>query len=270
MRTLVMLAVTLTPVIGYSQIPVITGAVNAASFAQAQPLSPGSLVSIFGTGLAASAAVASTVPLPNSIEGVSVTFSGTTAPLQYVSLGQINLQVPWNVQTGVTEIVVSVNGTTSSAFRAQVRPASPGIFTIPSGSHQAVAVSPVPPVGSIAARQDSIPGVSTYPTAVGSPLTILATGLGLVAPAIANGAASGDQMRATVTMPTVLVNGSPALVTFSGLSPEFVGVYQINIVVPESGWGPGGGGGPATLQIELGDIRTSDQVTIEVFTKWSN
>jgi hypothetical protein len=61
--------------------PVITGAVNEASFVQHQPLSPGSLVSLFGTGPAASTATASTVPLPDSIAGVSVTFSGITAPL---------------------------------------------------------------------------------------------------------------------------------------------------------------------------------------------
>jgi hypothetical protein len=48
-----MLAVSLTPTIGYSQAPVITGAVNAASLAPEQPLSPGSLASLFGTGLAA-------------------------------------------------------------------------------------------------------------------------------------------------------------------------------------------------------------------------
>jgi hypothetical protein len=67
MRLLVMLAVALTPTIGYRQAPVITGAVNAASLAQDQPLSPGSLVSLFGTGRAASTATASTVPLPDSI-----------------------------------------------------------------------------------------------------------------------------------------------------------------------------------------------------------
>ena len=71
MRLLVMLAVALTPTIGYSQAPVITGAVNAASLAQDQPLSPGSLVSLLGTGLAASTSTAATVPLPDSIAGVS-------------------------------------------------------------------------------------------------------------------------------------------------------------------------------------------------------
>jgi uncharacterized protein (TIGR03437 family) len=260
-----MLAVALTPTIGYCQAPVITGAVNAASLAQDQPLSPGSLVSLFGTGLAASTASASTVPLPDSIADVLVTFSGITAPLQFVSPGQINLQVPWRLEPGITDIVVTVGGHTSAAFGAHVGPVSPGIFTIPSGSRQALAINSD---GSIASN-GSIPGVRTAEASVGNTLMILATGLGLVTPAITDGAASSDQVRTTVATPTVLVCGSPALVTFSGLSPQFVGVNQINIVVPGGAWGPsGGGGGECPIQIELGGIRSSDKVTIAVAGKW--
>jgi uncharacterized protein (TIGR03437 family) len=259
-----MLAVALTPSIGYSQAPVITGAVNAASLAQDQPLSPGSLVSLFGTELAASTTIAPTVPLPDSIADVSVTFSGITAPLQFVSPGQINLQVPWRVEPGITDIVVTVSGHTSAAFGAHVGPVSPGIFTIPSGSGQALAINSD---GSIASK-GSIPGVRTAQASVGNTLTILATGLGLVTPAITDGAASSDRVRTTVTTPKVLVSGFPALVTFSGLSPQFVGVNQINIVVPEGAWGPAGGGGQCPIQIELGGILSSDKVTIAVLGKW--
>lgn len=154
MRLLVMLAVALTPSIGYSQTPVITSAVNEASFAKDQPVSPGSLVSLFGTGLAASTATASTVTLPDSIAGVTVKFSGIKAPLQFVSPDQINLQVPWRVEPGITDIVVTVNGHASAPFPAHVGPVSPGIFTIPPGSRQAVAINSD---GSIASEY-SIPG----------------------------------------------------------------------------------------------------------------
>jgi uncharacterized protein (TIGR03437 family) len=264
-RALILLAVVLTPTIGYGQAPVITAAVNAASFAQDQPLSPGALVSIFGTGLAASTTTASTVPLPDSIEGVSVTFSGMIAPLQFVSLGQINLQVPWSIQPGTTDIVVTLNGIRSAAFRAQVGAVSPGIFTIPSGPHQAVAFDSR---GVVAAPLGSIPGIPTYPASVGSTIMLFATGLGLVTPASSDGADSIDQTRDTIATPTVLINGFPAHVTFSGLSPEFVGVNQINVVVPEAAWGKDGGGGEVPIQIELGGIRTSGDVTIRVLGKW--
>ena len=265
MRTLVMLAVGLISTIGYSQTPIITGAVNGASFAQNQPISPGSLVSLVGTGLATSTAIASTDPLPDSIAGVSVTFSGISAPLQFVSPDQINLQVPWDVQPGDTDIVVTVSGQASAAFRAQVEWASPGIFTMPSGSRQAVAINPD---GSIVAEYGSIPGVLTRPARVGEIVMILGTGLGPVTPANTDGAASRDQVRTTIATPTVLVNGIPARVTFSGLSRELVGVNQINIVVPEGAWDPSGGGGERPIQIELGGIRSSEKVTIAVAGKW--
>jgi uncharacterized protein (TIGR03437 family) len=260
-----MLAVGLISTIGYSQTPIITGAVNGASFAQNQPLSPGSLVSLFGTRFATSTATASTAPLPDSIAGVSVTFSGITAPLQFVSPDQINLQVPWGVQPGIIDIVVTVSGQASAAFRAQVGWVSPGIFTMPSGSRQAVAINPD---GSIVAEYGSIPGFFARPARVGEIVMILGTGLGPVTPANTDGSASRDQVRTTIATPSVFINGIPALVTFSGLSAEFVGVNQINIVVPESAWGPGGGGGEWPIQIEMGDMRTSDQVTIVVMGKW--
>lgn len=262
MKALVMLAIALTPTIGYSQAPVITGAVNAASFAQDQPLSPGSLVSLFGTGLAASTATASTVPLPDSIAGVSVTFSGITAPLRFVSPSQINLQVPWRVEPGVTDIVVTVSGSTSAAFRAQVEPVSPGIFTISSRSRQAVAINAD---GSVAGEYESIPGVVARPARAGEIIMILGTGFGPVTPANADGAASRDQLRTTIATPAVFINGIPALVTFCGLSPEFVGVNQINVVVPHN---PTGAGGEWPVQIEIDDMRTSDKVTITVMGAW--
>jgi uncharacterized protein (TIGR03437 family) len=194
-----------------------------------------------------------------------VTFSGITAPLQFVSPGQINLQVPWRVEPGITDIVVTVSGHTSAAFGAHVGPVSPGIFRIASGSRQALAINTD---GSIAGDYGSIPGVKTEPAVVGNTLMILATGLGLVTPAITDGAASRDEARTTLATPTVLVNGFPALVTFSGLSPQFVGVNQINIVVPEGAWGPGGAGGECPIQIELGGLRSTDKVMIYVNGKW--
>jgi uncharacterized protein (TIGR03437 family) len=61
-------------------------------------------------------------------------------------------------------------------------------------------------------------------------------------------------------MPTMMVGGVPAKVSFSGLSPLLVGVYQVNIVMP-SGVTPGNN---VSLQIQTPDATTTDQVTIAV------
>ena len=97
---------------------------------------------------------------------------------------------------------------------------------------------------------------------VGDPggLIILATGLGPVTPTVANGADSTDALRTTVTTPVVLVGGVPAQVVFSGLSPNFVGVNQINVMLPAGT----PTGDQVSLQIQMGGQTSTNQVTIAV------
>lgn len=97
-----------------------------------------------------------------------------------------------------------------------------------------------------------------HPAKVGDPLVILGTGLGPVSPSITDGAASGDTLRKTTATPQVLIGSMPAQVAFSGLSPQFVGVNQINVTVPQVP------AGAVPLQIVAGGITTSSQVVIAV------
>jgi uncharacterized protein (TIGR03437 family) len=207
-----------------------TGALNGASFATTEPLTPGSLVSIFGADFASTNAEAGAIPLPPTLGGVSVTIGGVPAPLLFVSPGQINLHVPWEVSGSTADIVVTTSqGTVLAPFTASIGPASPGIFTTQSGKGQAIAINSD---GSLAGPTGSIPGLAVHPAEVGDTLVILATGLGAVSPAIADGAAASDALRYTAAMPDVLIGGASAHVAFSGLSPQFVGVNQINVIVP--------------------------------------
>ena len=244
----------------YAQTPAVTsgGISNAAN--GLTPVSPGALVSIYGTNLAAGLAQADTIPLSTTLNGVSVTFNGIQAPLLFVSGGQINAQLPWNVlssgTTGTANVVVTRNGTASASQSFQVGPFSPGIFAI---NNIAVAINPD---GSIAAPAGAIPGINTKPAKIGDPggLVILCTGLGAVNPAGVNGAASLDALRTATTTPTVLIGGKAAQVVFAGLSPQFVGVNQINVAIPAGT--PTGNNVP--IQISLGSVTTSDSITIAV------
>jgi uncharacterized protein (TIGR03437 family) len=214
--------------------------VNAASFLISEPLAP-----IFGTGLAAATVSG----------GVSVTVGGISAHLLYVSPSQINLQTPWEVPAGAAEIIVTTNGAVLPPLRTTIAAAAPGIFTVGWGVGQAIAVNPD---GSFAAPEGSIAGVKSRPAHPGDSLMIFATGLGSVMPMIADGVAAGNSIRTANATPTAFVGGVPAQVTFAGLSPEFVGVNQINIVVPSVAEGI------VSLQIESGGVRTSDKVVIAV------
>lgn len=239
------------------------GIVNGVNYAAGQPVAPGSIAAIFGTDLAASLAQADTIPLSANIGGVSVTMNGIPSPLFMVSPGQINIQVPWNViadgtDSGTATVVVTRGGNPSQPQSVQIAPVSPAIFTFNSGgAGNAVAINPD---GTIAAPVNSISGLVSHPASMGDALVILATGLGAVSPASDNGANGMDQIHSTVITPTVLVGGQPAELLFSGLSPSFPGVNQINAVVPAVS-----AGSAVPLQIKIGDnITTSDQVTIAI------
>ena len=80
-------------------------------------------------------------------------------------------------------------------------------------------------------------------------------------PAVADGANSMDTERDTVTTPKILIGGTEAQVLCSGLSPQFVGLNQINVTVPQVK------AGVLPLQISTGGVVSSDKVTIAVADK---
>jgi uncharacterized protein (TIGR03437 family) len=245
-----------------AQTPVVAsgGVGNAAN--GIFPVTPGSLVSIYGTSLAASTVPGDTIPLSNTINNVSVTMNGIPAPLLFVSSGQINAQVPWNVLTsgtsGTASVVVTNNGTKSAGQNVQVGPFSPGIFAI--GNNIAVAINNSD--GSIAAPAGAIAGVTSRPAKIGDPLglQIWCTGLGAVSPSVSNGEAAGTTLRTANTAPAVMVGGQAVNVIFAGLTPQFPGVNQINITLPAGT--PTGNAVP--IQISVGGIVTSNTITIAV------
>jgi uncharacterized protein (TIGR03437 family) len=224
------------------QTPVVSagGVVNAASFDA--PVSPGSLVSIFGSNLAPQTAQASTIPLPISLGGVSVSFNGVPAPLLFVSSGQINAHLPWEVPvSGSVSVVVTNQSARSAPQDVAVAPVSPGVFAV-----QGYAIA-IQPDSALAAPSGLIP-IASHPAVPGETLLILATGLGTVHPPGNTGQNSLDALRTTNAMPTVLIGSVPAQVTFAGLSPQFVGVDQVNAIIPPNA--PGGDSVP--LQIQTG------------------
>jgi len=246
----------------FAQAPQVAagGVIDAATFTKGQAVAPGSLVSIFGTGLSSALAAGDTVPLSTSLNGTSVTFNGILAGLDFVSGGQINAQLPWNVlpagTSGTVNVVVTTPNGSSTAMTVPVAPASPGIFSIPPGAGYAIAINAD---GSIAAPAGAIPGFPTHPAKVADALVVLANGLGPVDTPIANGAASLDATRHTVNTPVVLIGGKSSQVLFSGLTPQFPGVNQLNVVVPTVAIG-----NSVSIQVQQGAVTSSPQVLIAV------
>jgi uncharacterized protein (TIGR03437 family) len=253
----------------FAQTPLVSpgGVVNPATFTSGQAVTPGSLVAIFGSALAAQTALSATIPLSTSLNNVSVTFSNgavnEVAPLAFVSPTQINAQIPWDIlngASGTSNVVVTNNGVASPPQPVLIGQASPGIYATTDG--HAIAINATDPTsqryGTIAAPSGSIAGLTTFPTHVGDVLIIYATGLGPVDSPIADGAGSADKIRNTVNKPVVLVGNAPATVLFSGLS-TFVGAYQLNVVVPQVA-----SGSAVPLQLQLGGITSPSSTNIAV------
>jgi uncharacterized protein (TIGR03437 family) len=70
------------------------------------------------------------------------------------------------------------------------------------------------------------------PVTVTTPLGTPAPTVGAVTPRPADGAAGNGQP--TAITPAVTIGGKSAMVSFSGLAPGFVGLYQVNVEVPAS------------------------------------
>jgi uncharacterized protein (TIGR03437 family) len=205
----------LTPVAS----PTGNAVVNAASYAP--QISPGSLATLFGTHLGASLVTAN-VPLPTSLSGVSITVNGRSAPILAVTSTQVNFQVPWETSPGSAEIVVTVNGFAGSALTVPVLTAAPGIFSDSSGR-------------AIAQNSDYTLNTASNPAKVGSTILAYLTGSGPVNTAVPDGAAaSASPLASAMSQASALVGSIPAQVAFTGLAPGFVGLTQMNIIVPSS------------------------------------
>lgn len=235
------------------------GTVNGASFTPA--LAPGSIASLFGQRLASGLVEATSVPLPTTLGNATVTFNDPVAAgLFFVSAGQINLQIPWELE-GQREayLAANVSGVISNPALVPLATYAPGIFTMTAtGCGQGAII--VATTGEIAAPEGSIPGRAARPVRRGEFLTIFCTGLGPVTNRPASRAvALASPLSTTTANPTVTIGGVNAPVSFSGLAPGFVGLYQVNVQVPDNA----PNGAAVDLALTIGGA-VSNTVTIAV------
>jgi uncharacterized protein (TIGR03437 family) len=227
-------------------------AVNGASLTAALPLAPGMFASIcspgsacansqieFGTITASFGDLPNPIPMPTTLGDVQVDFNGSPVPLYYVSPNQINFVVPMNAPTSNTadlEVVQASTGRLFASAQVPMNVASPGILLQQyTGATRAAVV----------ANQDTSLNTPTNPAKRGSVITIYATGQGFVSGAPPDGNLP-QGLVTTPTDPRIIMNGlfldeiapqqgdppNGQFVLFSGLSPSYPGIWQINVQVP--------------------------------------
>jgi uncharacterized protein (TIGR03437 family) len=201
-----------------------TGVVNAASSAPfTAGISPGELLTLYGTGLADSLVVAQGTPFPNTLGNVQVMINGIAAPIYYVSPTQISAIVPYEVNTSVADVQVITDGNASNTVTEFTNETSAGIFSVPPGGLGNGAVL----------HQSGALVTASNPAQIGEVVSVYLTGLGTVSPTITDGAPgpAGTLSEATNTI-TADISGVTATVGFAGLAPQLAGLYQVNLTVP--------------------------------------
>ena len=219
------------------------GVVNSATFDKTKPVSPGTIVALFGTQLAPSTAVALVAPLPRELSSTKVIINGIEAPLFFASRGQINFQIPWETPQGIRTVQVVRDGEAGNLVSADIADRSSGIFRVNIGEYGAIinASTTVPGnvVFALPAGTISSPGFSSAPARPGDVLSIYATGLGAVAPPVGTGEVTPPPLPLLRAFDVPLVNfgravlGPFAVPSFVGLTPGLVGLFQVNVTVPE-------------------------------------
>lgn len=233
--------------------PVLTAVINNASGAFG-PVSPGEIISIFGSALGPTTGLAYSGAIGNQLAGVQVLLGGTPIPLLYVSASQINAIVPYGIaSSGSTTVQVQYLGQLSNTAGQTLQATAPGIYSIDYSGRGPGAIL------NIDYRVNS----AVTPAPQGSVVMIYATGGGLTDPAGTDGglAPTVEPLPRVVLPVSVTIGGAPAQVLYAGSAPGLVdGLIQINAVVPQ-GIAPG----PSVpLVVQIGDYQSQPGITLSV------
>lgn len=200
----------------------VGGIVNAASNLPAPQnfVSPGAIISIYGTGLALETREAGPGDgidglLPRSLAGVEVNFGITPAALFYVSPLQINAQVPAELAPGGWNVQVKL-GITSATEPVTVRPYSPGLFPVARHAD-----------GALVSRQ--------APARVGEYLLFFGTGFGPTLPLLLTGQLAPLEPLRLVKPIEARIGGVTLEgedMYYAGTAPGYAGLDQFNLRIP--------------------------------------
>jgi uncharacterized protein (TIGR03437 family) len=209
------------------------------------PLAPGTIVQIFGSSLASQTVVNTTIPLAQSLAGTSVIIGGVQAPLYFVSPGQVNAQIPFELTPGQPyQIIVNANGALSTPDSLQSSAVAPGVAALASG---------------LANAQHALDGsliTDASPAKPGEFVVLYLAGMGLTDTPVTSGAgAPSDPPARTQTPASIVLDSQPVPALFAGLTPGLAGLYQVNIQIPANARD-----GDLTLVVNQGDFQAGSVI----------
>jgi uncharacterized protein (TIGR03437 family) len=232
-----------------SAIPTISQLVNAAD--GTSNIAPGGLISLYGQQLSPVNMATSQIPLPTAVASSCLTVNGLPIPILFVSPNQINAQMPFATGGNISVILHTPAGV-SDTYNATLLATAPSVFS-------AMLPGLDTPVATIFRNSNGQMVTGSNPVHTGDVLTIYATGLGQTSPAGQTGTpAPNHPLASALTAPVVTLGSATLQVLYAGLAPGEIGVYQINVQIPNSA--PQGLSIP--LKITQGSVSTSIPVRV--------
>lgn len=184
-------------------------------------VAPGGIFTVFVAGLDSTEATASSLPLPQVLNDVTMRINGLPVPLFYVGPTQLNGQVPYETEVASAIAVVEFGGAVSAPFEFQLRATAPGFFQY---------------TGHCVAQNADDYSLNTAqnPIRPGSILVTYLTGIGPIEPSVPTGyPAPLDTLVRAQMQASFQLGGQATGLDFYGLAPGWVGVAQANIPISQ-------------------------------------
>ncbi|MGA3044259.1 MAG: IPT/TIG domain-containing protein, partial [Bryobacteraceae bacterium] len=214
------------------------GVITAGAFGGSATVAPGSWIEIYGRNLAPGARPWKASDFngsnaPTALDSTSVTVGGQPAYVAYISANQVNVQVPSDVAAGTQPLIVKTAFGASAAYSLTVGP-MPGVYAPPSltvgGKQYAGALMPS---GTWVLPAGAVSGFTSQPAVPGDIITLYGVGFGAVMPNVPAGQTAPGQLNTLATEVQVMFGSTPATLRYQGLAPGLVGLYQLNVEVPQ-------------------------------------
>ncbi|MFN0109451.1 MAG: choice-of-anchor V domain-containing protein [Blastocatellia bacterium] len=230
--------------------------VSAASFAQNVALAPDMIVSGFGTNLSQNVVVASTNPLPTTLDGTDILVRDITnteraAGLFFVAPTQVNYHIPPATANGPATITFRRNGVAVGQGSVTIESTSPGIFTANTSGSGVPAAVALRVVGTTQTFEPISTTQNGQPVAIPLSLTngdlyLIGFGTGIV--------------KATAGTVSATIGGTATPILGVAAAPGFVGLDQVNIgPIPKAL----AGRGVVNVVLTVGG-KTANTVTINI------
>lgn len=209
--------------------------VSAASFG-GDVLAPESIVSAFGANLATGIQSANIAPLPTTLAGTTLRIKDSLgierlAPLFFVSPGQVNYLIPAGTSAGTAQATVTSGDGSIATGSIQIANVAPSLFTANSNG-QGVAAAVALRVRTNGSQV--IEAVSEWNASlnrfVSFPIDLGTAGEQVYLLLFGTGARFNSGLNGV----TASIGGVAAQVQYAGQQGDFIGLDQINVLLPSA------------------------------------